>query len=274
MSGKQEGAIPIVQVDVDKIRVPQERITSVFDPEILEELVESIKVKGILQPLLCLEVNGEIWLIDGLHRLQAAKQIGLKTVPCLIKKGEEADLYIENLIANRMRGRSNPAQEALLIRKMKDDFGWPWKEIAKRLGMSLVTVKMYYDVAFLPEQVLDLIKHGKLAISKAYLLRNIPDPRDQVKLAEMIVNYGYSETQCKALVEEYFRALQEVPAVSRPVLEKPEAESYMHCEICDKPMKEKATYHWICDECWNLITRAIAEAAAEEEMEKEEKKAT
>jgi ParB family chromosome partitioning protein len=270
MSQEKRDIEYVRQVPVDQIQVPQDRVTSVFDPEILQELEESIKERGIRVPLSCLEVNGVIWLIDGLHRLQIAKKLGMKTVPCIVRKGEEADLYVENLIMNRQRGRSNPAEEAKLIRKLKDEFGWPWKEISKRLGLSIVTVKDLYDVSFLPEEVLDLIKHGKLGITKAKLLCQVPDPRDQVKLANMIVMYGYTESQAKLAIEEYLKALAELPAPPAPTLKRPEAESWIYCEICSRPMKETPSYHWICDDCWNMLMKAIHEAEVEKEVEEGE----
>jgi len=243
----------LVQVEVDKIKVPPERVTSVFEPDILEEFKESVKQSGIKVPLLLMEVNGELWLIDGLHRLQAAKELGIKTVPAVIKHGDQADLMVENLIANRMRGRSNPAQEALLIKKLHDEQKWSWKEISRRLGMTPFTVKMYYELCSLPQQVLELVGMGKLSPRKAHMLLQIPDPRDQVKAAEDIVKYNYTEGQTKELVEHYLSAYMETPEQPQVPLKRPEAESWMHCELCNEPMKEKATYHWVDDGCWGYI---------------------
>jgi len=76
----------VVFLEVDKILVPEDRVTSVVDEEIEAELEQSIKQHGILQPLQIAEVNGQYVLIDGLHRLQIAKKLGMKTVPCIVQK--------------------------------------------------------------------------------------------------------------------------------------------------------------------------------------------
>jgi len=261
----------IQQVEIEKIKIPRDRVTSIFDPEILDELVESIKARGILIPLNVLEVNGELWLIDGLHRLEAAKKLNMKTVPCLIKQGTEQDLYIENLIANRIRGKSNPVQEAFLIRKFVDEFGWKIKDVARRLGIAVYTASKLYDITKLPDEVLKYVEAGKLTVSKAWHLLQIPDGRDQIRAAEDIVKFEYNEAQVKELVKYYIERMSDIVETgARPTLVEPP--SYTHCEICQEPMKIKATYHWLCDDCWELITTAMQQVAKMQEKQEEEKK--
>lgn len=271
MNEQKEKLLGHVQLPVDWIEVPRERITSIFEPEILQELIESIKERGILVPISVLYVNGHYYLIDGLHRLQAAKQLGIQKIPALVKEGDEYDLMIENLIANRMRGRSNPAEEAKLIRKMKDEWGWSYNQIAKKLGMSAYTVKQYYDISKLPDEVLSHVAYGRLSVGKAWLLLQLPDPRDQIRAAEDIVKYGYTESQVRELVKYYLEAYQEVGAPSPPAIIRPQKESQLFCEICNTPFKDTATYHWVCDDCWNLINQLIdAYAMLEAEKEQQE----
>jgi len=95
----------VVQLEVDKILVPEDRVTSVLDDEILAELEESIRQHGILQPLQVALVNDKYVLIDGLHRMLIAKKLGMKTVPAIVKPMSEDELLITNLIVNRQRGR-------------------------------------------------------------------------------------------------------------------------------------------------------------------------
>jgi len=260
-------------VDVETIRVPRERVTSIFDPEILDELYHSIKVKGILTPLLCMDVNGEIWLIDGLHRIQAAKKIGMSKVPCIVKKGTEEDLLIENLIANRVRGKSNPVHEAMLVKKLREDFGYSFKSIARRLGMSTYTCKKLYDLTDLPDQVLRLIEAGQLGVGKAWMLRQIPDDRDRIRAADDIVKFKYTEGQVHELVKYYLTVISETPVQhTKPTLVTPEREMDTSCELCNYLLKLKSTYHWICDDCWELITQAYKMVKAKHEREDAETK--
>lgn len=271
MSEAKEKRLGYVKLPTSWIEVPRDRVTSVFEPETLTELKESVKAKGILVPLSVLYVNGRYYLIDGLHRLEVAKELGISEVPCLVKEGDEYDLIIENLIANRMRGRSNPAQEAMLVKKMRDEWGWSFGEIARKLGISNFTAKQLYDVTRLPEQVLQYVAMGKLSIGKAWLLREIPDPRDQIKAAEDIVKFNYTESQVRELVKYYLEAYQEVGVPSTPSVVKPTQEIALNCEICNKRFEGVATYHWICEECWSAIMRALESEESEDNVGEEEK---
>jgi ParB-like partition proteins len=171
----EHGELGIVEVDVDQIIVPQERVTSVFDPETWEEFLESVKSEGIKVPIIVMNVGGRLYLIDGLHRIKAAKELGIKRIKALVRQGTEDDLLVENIITARLRGRENPAQTAKVVKQLRDRHGYSWNDIARRLGMSPATVKMYYDITRLPEQVLNLVGEGKLSVSKARLLLEIPN---------------------------------------------------------------------------------------------------
>jgi len=262
----------VVDVEIDKIRIPETRVTSYFDPAEHEALKESMKEYGQRVPIILYDVDGELWLADGYHRLKTAKELGWKTVKAIIYKGDKAAVDIDNLITAAIRGKNNPALFAKVVKRLKDEYGLSWREIARRVGYSPVEVKKYYDLNNLPEQVLELVGSGKLAIGKALLLLNLPDPRAQVQAAEDIVKYNYTEAQARELVRYYLEAYSEAPVQPRaPVIERPKSESQIRCELCDTPMEERATYHWICDDCWNAILEAVENARREAETQAEEK---
>ena len=256
----------IVEVEIDKIKIPEVRVTSYFDPAEHEALKESMKTYGQRVPIILYDVGGELWLSDGYHRLQVAKELGWKTIKAIIYKGDKASVDIDNLITAAIRGRNNPALFAKVVKRLRDEYGLSWREIAKKVGYSPAEIKKYYDLNNLPEQVLELVGSGKLAISKALLLLHIPDPRGQIQAAEDVVKYNYTEAQTRELVKYYLEAYSEAPPqTSAPPVVPPENERLIHCELCDEPMRERATYHWVCDECWNAILQAIEEAKREEE---------
>jgi len=249
----------IVEVDVDQIIIPPERVTSVFDPETWEEFLESVKAEGIKVPIIVMNVNGKLYLIDGLHRIRAAKELGIKRIKAIVKIGTEDDLLVENIITARLRGRENPAQTAKVVKQLRDRHGYSWNDIGRRLGMSPGTVKMYYDITRLPEQVLQLVGEGKLSVSKARLLLEIPNPRDQVKAAEDIVKYGYTEVQARELVRYYLEAYVEGPVVPETRKEPKHAGPELVCAVCRLEFDENPTYFWIHESCLAELLRAYAE---------------
>ncbi|MEM3982485.1 MAG: ParB/RepB/Spo0J family partition protein [Thermofilum sp.] len=196
-SGSQSSEV--VQVEVDRILVPEERVTSVLDEELLQELEASIKEKGILQPLLIGEVDGRYVLIDGLHRLYIAKKLGMKTVPCIVRRMSEEELIVTNLIVNRQRGKSNPADEARIVKLLVDGYGYSFSVVAEKLNVSETTVERYYQIAKGGTQkLLEALKLGQVSVGCAYYLSMIDDRQKQDEVLEFAVRWGYTVEQCKA----------------------------------------------------------------------------
>jgi len=188
----------IVYLKPDEILIPEERVTSQLDPEILNELRESIKQHGILEPLLVGLVDGKYVLIDGLHRLMIAKELGLEKVPCVVKPMSEAELLITNLIVNRQRGRSNPAHEAKVLATLVDRYGISLAEAAQKLGMSKSTAEKYYRIArHLHPQLLEALGQGLLSVGCAYWLTFIEDMNKQLEVGRAAIEFGYTVEQCK-----------------------------------------------------------------------------
>jgi ParB family chromosome partitioning protein len=189
----------VVQVEVDKILIPEDRVTSIMDDEILEELERSIRQHGILQPLQLAELDGKLVLIDGLHRLYIAKKLGMKTVPAIIKPMTEDQLLVTNLIMNRQRGKSNPAHEARVLAKLVDEYGYDFDKAASMLGMSRHTADRYYRIAKnASAKTFKFLESGVLSVGCAYWLSYIDDKQKQDEIAEYAVKWGYTVEQCKA----------------------------------------------------------------------------
>lgn len=193
----------IEYVEVDKILIPEERITSQVDPEIMQELRESIKEHGILEPLLVAKVNNQYVLIDGLHRMVVAKELGIEKVPCIVKEMKEDELLITNLIVNRQRGRSNPAQEAKLVKLLIDKYNYSIGEVRRKLGISKQTIDRYYQIASrLSSKVFELFEQGLLSVGCAYWISFLDDPEKQFEIAQNAIEFNYTVEQCKEAVRQ------------------------------------------------------------------------
>lgn len=189
----------VVYVDVDSILIPEDRVTSMMEPETMEELRESIRQYGILQPLQLAKVDNKLVLIDGLHRLIVAKELGIRRVPAIVQEMSERDLLITNLIVNRQRGKSNPAHEAKVLRKLVEEYNMSLAEAAEKLGMSRSTAEKYYQIAlFASPRVMQYLEEGLLSVGCAYWLSFITDREKQDRYAEWAVQYNYTVEQCKA----------------------------------------------------------------------------
>jgi len=272
----------VVYLPIDKIMIPDTRVTSVVDPDIMEELRESVRQKGILQPLHVAEVDGQYVLIDGLHRLYVARELGIKEVPCIVRPMTMDEVLIQNLIVNRQRGRSNPAQEAEVLERLINEFGYSINKAAEILGISRTKARKLLAISKLPEEVKDLLKHGKLQFEAAYLLTFLEDKNKQIEVANDAVRFGYTVEQVKARVQYELNPQAEPEAVGWTFSETGAPEPvYPKCFLCGEDVVEDGTYIWIHKGCleileqfkqeWEALTKMEeAEKEAEKEVEQEE----
>jgi len=210
----------VVMVPIDSILIPEDRVTSVLEDEILDELVESIKQHGILQPLQLAKVGDKLVLIDGLHRLAAARSLGMKEVPCIIQEMDEKQLLITNLIVNRQRGKSNPADEARILKKLVDEYGMDFDEAASKLGMSRSTADKYYRIAkYCSNKVLEALGAGQISVGCAYWISFVDDKEKQNEIVDLAITWRYSVEQCKAAAAA---ASQAIPAETTKFIITPE----------------------------------------------------
>lgn len=251
----------VVMVPLGKINVPKERVTSVWDPEIEKEFEESVKTKGILEPLRLLDVDGELWLTDGLHRLLKAEQLHMAQVPALIKTGTVEDLLIENLIVNRQRGRSNPAQEAEVLAYLVEQRNFPLETAAKQMGLSIEWARKLMKISRLPEQIKDYLKAGKIPVTGAIYLVDLESPLEQISVARDAALYEYTAYQVKARVGQLLNPDKE-PEQGDYAFTKNGAPQKipLRCRFCAAVLPDVGKqYIWVCGECEQLAASLISD---------------
>jgi len=255
----QESPQQIQLIDVSLINVPRERVTSVWTPELEQEFLESVRSKGILKPLDLIDINGAFWLTDGLHRILAAEKLNMQKVPCRIKKGSIEDLLIENIIMNRQRGKSNPAQEAETLAYLVNNRRFPLENASKQMGFSLAWARKLLRLAGLPEEAKDLLKHNKIPVTGAFYIVDLPTPQEQLSVARDAALYNYNAYQIKARVS----------SLLNPDIE-PEQGSYtfnskgapnkipIRCRFCGDTLPNVGKqYIWVCSKCEELAASLI-----------------
>lgn len=247
-------------VPVDLINVPRERVTSVWDPNLETEFEESVRSKGILEDLALLLIDGQLWLTDGLHRIQLAERLGYRTVPAKIKKGSLEDLVIENIIRARQRGKSNPAQEAEVLDLLCNRRGFPLDSAAKQMGMGLDWAKKLLRIAPLPEEIKDLIKHGKIPITGAFYIADLPNSTEQLSVARDAQFYNYSAAQIKARVGMLLNPDREPREGEYTFNHKGAPKRIpLTCHFCGTELPEHgAPYVWVCAPCEELARDVLA----------------
>jgi ParB/RepB/Spo0J family partition protein len=238
-------------VALERILVPKERVTSVWDPEIEKEFEESMKSKGILEPIRLLDVEGQLWLIDGLHRLLKAEQLHFSHVPAIIKKGTVEDLLIENLIVNRQRGRSNPAQEAEVLAYLINQRHYPLETAAKSMSLSVDWARKLYKIARLPEEIKDYLKAGKIPVTGSVYLVDLENPQEQISVARDAAKYDYTAYQIKARVGQLLNPDKEPEQGGYAFAQNGTPQRIpLRCRFCGAELPDVGKqYIWICGGC-------------------------
>lgn len=249
----------VIDVAPDSIKVPDLRVTSQVDPHIIEEIRSSIEKDGILQPLQVAKVGEDYVLEDGLHRLAVAKELGLKYVPCLVHDAPLGEVLIRNLVLNRQRGKSNPAEEAKIIRYLADEEGKDMTEVMKLTGLSEVWARRLYNVAKLPDTVQLLLEQGLITVSGASHLSKLEDPELQVLVATDAAMWRYTEEQVKTRVADLLGA-REAPKGGETAFAN-DAKPYivpLTCYLCHKEVPRGDNYVWLCEDDRKLIDQFYA----------------
>ena len=163
-----------------------------FPAEHLHELVESIRERGIIQPLIVRKVDGKFELIAGERRWRAARELGLTEAPAIVREASDREVLELALIENLQREGLNPIEEASAYQRLSRDFGLTQEDISKRVGKSRASVANAMRLLDLAPDVQSLLKHDRISVGHAKVLLSLKSHEEQKWLAEQIIRQGAS----------------------------------------------------------------------------------
>lgn len=180
-----------------------------FDPEQLEELAESIRQYGVLQPIM-VQKKGELYeIIAGERRWRAAKIAGLKEIPVIIREFDKQKKMEISLIENVQRSDLNPIEEAMAYKQLIDEFGLKQEEIAERVSKNRATIANSLRLLKLDPRIQELLIQGIISNGHARALLAIEDMDQQYAAAELIVKNGLSVREVEKLVKSLLKPAKE-----------------------------------------------------------------
>ncbi|HOD92814.1 MAG TPA: ParB/RepB/Spo0J family partition protein [Clostridia bacterium] len=191
----------LIEMDIDKIQRDPRQPRKEFSKEELDELAESIREKGIIQPILVRKTGETYSIVAGERRFRAAKQEKLKTVPVIVKEFTEREVLEISLIENIQRKDLNPIEQAEAYKRLCDEFGATQEQIAKSLGKSRPVVTNKLRLLTLSERILSYLRRGKISEGHARLLLSIhEDLRDD--LAQQAADNELSVRELEKLIKK------------------------------------------------------------------------
>lgn len=201
----------VLEVDIDKIKPNPNQPRKNFDEDALKELAASIKIHGIVQPIVLNEQNdGTYLIIAGERRYRAAKLCGLKTVPAIIKNYTDKQIKEISIIENLQREDLNPIEAARAIKELMEEYGLTQDTVSERIGKSRSNVANTLRLLTLYPDVINMVEQGKLSSGHARCLVVIDDPKEQIKLAQMVVSKNLSVRDLEKAVKSYTNPTKKV----------------------------------------------------------------
>ncbi|MFN8186461.1 MAG: ParB/RepB/Spo0J family partition protein [Gaiellales bacterium] len=183
----------LAQLPIGAIRPNRQQPRKHFDSAAVAELAESIRVQGVVQPIVVrADPEGGYELIAGERRWRAAKAAGLPTIPALVRDAEDRDSLLLALTENVARENLSPVEEARAYAALMDEFTLSLGEVAEHVGRSKPSVSNRVRLLELPDDVLALVDRGELSEGHARALLSVPDRDERRRLARQIVKQGLS----------------------------------------------------------------------------------
>jgi ParB family transcriptional regulator, chromosome partitioning protein len=172
-----------------------------FDQQSIDELAQSIKEKGVIQPLLVRRKGDNYELIAGERRLRAANSLGLKEIPIIVRDVSDQDSLELALIENIQREGLNPIEEAHAYQHLVDKFQVTQEKISEVLGKARTTITNTLRLLKLPHEIQQEMKKGRISFAHGRTLLEIEDSNQQRRLAQDIITKGLSVRELESLIK-------------------------------------------------------------------------
>ena len=186
----KDGEEIVKSIKIIEIEPNRNQPRRIFDNETLEELAESIKRYGIIQPIIVNKKDDYYEIVAGERRWRAAKKAGLTTMPCIVRGDDEKKNKEIALIENIQREDLNPIDKARGFRQLMDEYGMTQQQLSDTIGLSRSGIANTVRILNLDKRVIKLAEEGKLTEGHCRSLMSIQDPDKQYAAAQKIIEKG------------------------------------------------------------------------------------
>jgi len=200
----QDNLEPVSELELIRIIPNKYQPRQFFEDTALNELADSIKEHGVIQPIIVRHINdGAYELVAGERRWRAAQIAGLSKIPVVIKElSNEKSLEIA-LIENLQRENLNPVESAQGYRRLTEEFGLTQEDVAVRVGKERSTVTNYLRLLTLPDKIQEYLSHSVITTGHAKAILSFTNRNDQLRFAEYIVKKGASVRETELLSKRW-----------------------------------------------------------------------
>jgi ParB family chromosome partitioning protein len=190
-----------IEIDVEELRPNPYQVREDFSSQQMEDLKNSIKEKGIIQPLTVRRIDNGYELIAGERRLRAAKEIGIKRIPAYIITANDKEEILElMLVENIQRENLNPIELAKSYKRLIEECKLTQEEVARKISVDRTTITNMLRLLNLPEEVKDSVKKGEITVGHARTLLTLQNPKKQISYLEKIIKNQMSVRELESII--------------------------------------------------------------------------
>jgi ParB family chromosome partitioning protein len=206
------------EIEISKIEANPYQPRTKFDEESLNELAQSIKELGIVQPITVRKIhNNSYQLIAGERRYRAAKIAGLTSIPAYVRMAEDDKMLELALVENIQREDLDSIEVAISYQRLIDECKLTQESLSDRVGKKRSTISNYLRLLRLPAEIQKGIREKKLLMGHARALVNVDDPRTQLEIFQITVENDFSVRKVEELVRNFNKNTEEKPAPEKAV---------------------------------------------------------
>lgn len=197
-----EAAGDVQEISLDLIEPNPFQPREYFDPEKLEELAQSVKEFGLLEPVIVRKSGAGFQLAAGERRVRAARLAGLDKVPALLREFDDLEMMRVALVENLQRENLNPVEEAEGYQRLIDEFGYTQAQVAQAVGRKRPSIANSLRLLNLGEVEKEMVRDGRLSSGHAKVLLGVSDKKKRVQLANKVVKDDLSVRQLEELIKK------------------------------------------------------------------------
>ncbi|HRI02548.1 MAG TPA: ParB/RepB/Spo0J family partition protein [Pyrinomonadaceae bacterium] len=205
-AAQQEAISP--EIDIDLIEPNPDQPRTRFTEANLEELAQSIRANGVVQPIVLRQVGGRYQIVAGERRWRASQRAGLRRIPAVVKEVSDDKLLELALVENIQRQELNPIEEAKAYRKLIDTLGLTQEVVAERVGKNRTIITTSMRLLRLPGEIQRVIEEGGLSAGHGRALMMTDDPKIQRRLANEAIDNGWSVRETERAVKKAVKSPQ------------------------------------------------------------------
>ena len=236
----------IREIPINKLRVNPYQPRKTFNQESLQELAESIKEHGVIQPIIVKKSIKDYEIVAGERRFRASRLAGKETIPAIVKNFTDEQMMEIAVLENLQRENLNSIEEALAYETLMKNLNLTQEQLSKRVGKSRSYITNILGLLTLPEEVKELVKQEKITTSHARTLSKLEDKEKILDLANKIINENLNVRQVEETTkeEEFTKKVKQTPKIKNKeyeILERDLAD-YLGTKVKVKTKKIEINY--------------------------------